>query len=170
MAAVTLDEVYTKYYEKVKCLVRRKISDTNEVEDFTQDIFLKIAQNIEKYDPEKASLSTWVYTVSNRMIVDYYRSRKIFDTIPEENGEEGHFPSQLIDDQGLDAGLLKEEQLQTLADALGKLKQKERDLIILHYYSNMTLKEVAIRMGMSYANAKIIHKKAIGKLNLLMCA
>lgn len=170
MAAVTLDQIYTEYYDKVTFFVRRKIADTNEVEDFVQDIFLKIANNLDKYDPEKASLSTWVYTVANRMVVDYYRSRKVFDAIPEENGVEGHFPDQLVNDQELDANLIKEEQLQSLADALGQLKQKERDLIILHYYSNMTLKEVAMRMGMSYANAKVIHKKAIGKLNLLMSA
>ena len=54
--------------------------------------------------------------------------------------------------------------LDTLADALMTLKTRERDLILLHYYKGLTLKEVAEKMGMSYINAKVIHKKALSGL------
>ena len=54
--------------------------------------------------------------------------------------------------------------LDTLADALTTLKERERDLILLHYYKGLTLKEVADKMGMSYINAKVIHKKALSGL------
>ena len=59
---------------------------------------------------------------------------------------------------------LSDDALDTLADALLALKEKERDLIILHYYSGHTLKTVAEMMGMSYVNAKVIHKKALSRL------
>ncbi len=77
-------------------------------------------------------------------------------------------PDSLVESKGLDAGLLEEEQLEELADALAKLPERSRDIIILHYYGNMTLKEVAFKMGMSYANIKIVHKKAIQELKRLM--
>ena len=54
--------------------------------------------------------------------------------------------------------------LDTLADALMTLKVRERDLILLHYYKGLSLKEVAEKMGMSYINAKVIHKKALSGL------
>ena len=57
--------------------------------------------------------------------------------------------------------------LDLLADALLRLKEKERDLIVLHYYSGHTLREVADMMGMSYINAKVIHKKALESLRTL---
>ena len=46
------------------------------------------------------------------------------------------------------------------------LKERERDLILLHYYKGLTLKEVADKMGMSYINAKVIHKKALAALRV----
>ena len=55
-----------------------------------------------------------------------------------------------------------------LAQALLQLKEKERDLVILFYYKEMTLKKAAETMGMSYANAKVLHKKALTKLEMLM--
>ena len=41
-------------------------------------------------------------------------------------------------------------------------------LILLHYYKGMPLKAVADKMGMSYINVKVIHKKALSSLRLAM--
>ena len=39
------------------------------------------------------------------------------------------------------------------------------DLIILHYYNNMQLKEIALKLHMSYSNCKLVHNKALMKLH-----
>ena len=70
----------------------------------------------------------------------------------------------MVDEQPAE---ITDEALDTLdnfADALLTLKEKERDLIVLHYYTGHTLKETAEMMGMSYINAKVIHKKALDRL------
>ncbi len=63
---------------------------------------------------------------------------------------------------------LNDDALDALAEALLTLKEKERDLIVLHYHKGYTLKAVADMMGMSYINAKVIHKKALTALRLAM--
>ena len=65
---------------------------------------------------------------------------------------------------------MSDDALDGLADALMTLKERERDLIVLHYYRGHTLKTVAQMMGMSYINAKVIHKKALAGLRLAMGA
>ena len=65
---------------------------------------------------------------------------------------------------------LTDDALDNLADALLALKEKARDLIVLHYYTGHTLKEVAEMMGMSYINAKVIHKKALESLRAFFAA
>lgn len=164
----TLEKIYTDYHEKVTHLVRKKVADESAVEDIVSDIFMKIAQNISRYDAGKASMATWVFTISNRTVLDYYRTRKVHEVIPEESGENGSFPDVLVDDAALDAELLKEELLRELAESLTKLKVKERDLIVLCYYKEMTLKQAAVMMDMSYANAKVLHKKALTKLGTML--
>ena len=49
-----------------------------------------------------------------------------------------------------------------------KLNQRERDLILFHYYKELPLKEIAPMMGFSYATAKNIHQKAIKQLRQLL--
>ena len=57
-----------------------------------------------------------------------------------------------LEDYMVDEGLveLTDDVLDSLADALLTLKEKERDLIVLHYYTGHTLKTVAEMMGMSF--------------------
>ena len=170
MAAVTLEQVYRDYYDKVTRFVRKKVADPTDAEDLVSEVFLKLTKNWDKFDPEKASASTWVYTIANNTVVDYYRTRKVHVEMPDEAEETRGLPQELIDYAAPDEQLMRAESLNDLARALEQLKEKERDLIILHYYQNMTLKEVAEKMGMSYINAKVIHKKALDKMQMLLGA
>ena len=115
-------------------------------------------------------MSTWVYTITNRTVLDYYRTRKVHGQIPEEDGATGAMPENLVDSAPLDSDLMAKEQLAELADALERIPERSRDILILHYYQNMTLKEVALRIGMSYANIKLVHKKALVELRQLMAS
>ena len=170
MVAVTVEEIYKNYYKKVSGFVYKKVGDYNVVEDIVSDVFLKIASNIDRFDPQKAAVSTWVYTITNRTVLDYYRTRKVHGQIPEEDGATGAMPENLVDSAPLDSDLMAKEQLAELADALERIPERSRDILILHYYQNMTLKEVALRIGMSYANIKLVHKKALVELRQLMAS
>lgn len=65
---------------------------------------------------------------------------------------------------------LTDDALELLADALLTLKEKARDLSVLHYYTGHTLNDTAEMMGMSYINAKVIRKKALAALRLAIGA
>ena len=75
--------------------------------------------------------------------------------------------NDVVDEQPTE---LTDDALDSLADALLALKEKARDLIVLHYYTGHTLKETAEMMGMSYINAKVIHKKALESLRAFFVA
>lgn len=164
MQQSSLEEIYNAYYKKIYSFVMRKVSDIDITEDLVSDIFLKVAANIDRFDPDKACLSTWLYTIANNTVLDYYRTRKVHEVIPDENGSEGMMPEALIDAGDIESEIIANEELEELADALEHISERSRDVIVLHYYGNMTLKDVAQRMGMSYANVKIVHKKALQEL------
>ncbi len=164
MQKPSLEEIYNAYYKKIYSFVMRKISDIDAAEDLVSDIFLKVAANIDRFDPDKACISTWLYTIANNTVLDYYRTRKVHEPIPDENGSEGMMPEALVDTRDIESEIIANEELEELANALEHISVRSRDVIVLHYYGNMTLKDVAQRMGMSYANVKIVHKKALQEL------
>ena len=149
------EQIYLQYHDKVRAYVRRKIQDPHDVEDLVSAVFMKIVQKLDSYDPAKASVSTWVYTITRNTVTDYFRTRRSMVA---------------FEDYMVDETELADDALDCLADALVSLKEKERDLIVLHYYSGHTLKTVAEMMGMSYINTKVIHKKALTSLQAFYAA
>ena len=157
MGQVSLQEdaraqIYLDYHDKVSAYVRGKVQDRHEAEDLVSSVFVKVYQKLESFDASKASLSTWIYTITRNTVVDYYRPRRVHTEFADYMETED-FAAPEADDI-----------LDSLADALLTLKERERDLIILHYYKGHTLKKVAEMMDMSYINAKVIHKKALNQL------
>lgn len=91
-------------------------------------------------------------------VIDYFRTRKEYCQLDIDKLADYSF-SELVD---------AELALKELADALTKLEERQRDLIILHYYDGKTLKEVAAVFGVSYIYIKVLHKKALQTLKKLL--
>ena len=148
------EDIYISYHDKVSAYIRGKLDNHHDAEDLVSQVFEKVYGKIHTFDESKASLSTWIYTITRNTVTDYYRTRRIHTS----NDEVYELPAPEKD----------QDMLDTLADALMILKERERDLILLHYYKGLTLKEVADKMGMSYINAKVIHKNALTCLRQAM--
>ena len=144
------EDIYLSYHDKVSAYIREKVDDHHDAEDLVSQVFEKVYGKIHTFVETKASLSTWIYTITRNTVTDYYRTRRIHASYDESY----ELPAPEQDRDVLD----------TLADALLTLKQRERDLILLRYYKGLTLKEAADKMGMSYINAKVVHKTALSVL------
>ena len=98
-----------------------------------------------------------MYTITRNTVTDHFRTQRTLVALED----------YMMDEQLEE---LSDDALDSLADALLALKEKARDLIVLHYYTGHTLKEVAEMMGTSYINAKVIHKKALESLRAFFAA
>lgn len=142
------DKVYTEYKEKVMRYMLKKVQNPHDAEDLTSEVFLKVFKKIESLNENKASISTWIYTV-----IDYYRTRK--DTAElDEN----------LTAENADTSLFKNETLEALAAALESIDERSRNIVILHYYNGLPLKSIAEAMGISYSHTKLLHNKALTEL------
>ena len=149
--------IYTQYRDKVFGFVRSKIYNQTEVEDIVQTVFLKVYSNLDKYDETKASLSTWIYTITRNTVYDYLKEKRdhpVFELIDNtvDSAEEP------------DDSLLNQEALEELACALQKLPQNQRDIIILIYYHGKPKTEVAKILDITYGQLRYLHDKALSRL------
>lgn len=154
MAAPDISLIYAQYRPKVMGYLCGKVNDRTLAEDLCSDVFLKVVEKIDSFDEKKASISTWIYTITRNTLTDYFRTRR----------PDGEIPETLTDGSSVEEELCGEEELETLASALKKLDERKRDIIILHYYEGLTLKEVADRLDLSYSYTKALHSEALAKL------
>ena len=152
------EELYREYRDKVSGYVFSKLYDTKDAEDLVSEIFLKVYEKYSTFDPARASVSTWIYTITKNTVTDYLRRNRTYSELPDD------FP----DGECLSDGILREESLRELSRALSQLDERSRTLIIFRYYRQMSLKDIAERLGISYAYAKVLHKSALNSLRDLM--
>ena len=163
MTMTTKDDcewIFKEYRNKIAGYVSSKICNRVEAEDIVSEIFLKICKNIDKYDAAKASLSTWIYTITRNTVYDRLKSMRNHRFVELDEAT----PSS----ENLEESVVFAEMLEKLACALEKLSQKERDLIILLYYKKLDKKSVANLFGITYGMLRYLHDKTIQKLEILL--
>lgn len=147
--------LYEEYYPKVKGYISGKIYSEATAEDLTSDVFVKVLSNIDRFDRNKASVSTWIYTITRNTVTDYFRTAKYTAELSDDYSDMAPTPEDEY---------ISGEMLNTLADALESLPEKERKVIILTFYSGKSLPETADLLGMSYSYAKYLKAKALTSL------
>ena len=151
MAAINIDQIYTEYGGKIMGYIRARIRNTADAEDLCSEVYEKILRKADDFDPEKASLNTWIFTITRNTVIDHFRRMK-----PTEELDEN-----LSDNEELDVDLLNQESLGELAAALRSLPRQLMDIIVLRYYDGKPLTEIAEMMDLSYGAVKLRHQNAI---------
>ena len=158
MQAPDLDRIYTEYSGKVMGYIRARVRSSADAEDLHSEVFEKILRKIEGFDPSKASLNTWIFTITRNTVIDHFRRAR-----PGEELDEN-----LSDNIELDEDLLNSETLGELAAALRKLPQQLMDIVVLRYYDGKPLTEIAEMMNLSYGAVKLRHQNAVLMLRQAM--
>ena len=151
------EKLYAQYREPVFRYILKRVQNQAEAEDLLSEVFLKVHSNLHTYAPEKASISTWIYTIAHNTVCNYYRNAHL-QALPldEEIVADSKDP--------VEQALMQE----LLAQALETLSQREQDIVVLYYYHDLPLKEIAEKIGVSYTNAKFIKSTAMKKLRGFM--
>ena len=152
------EQLYTEYHDRVFAYVLHRVRSKEDAEDVVSEVFLKALNKLESFDESKAKLSTWIYQIAKHTVIDYYRRYRISEELPEE----------LEKDEEIDEGLLNEETLVELANALKKLNEEQREIVIRRYYHGQLLMDIAKEMSLSYGVVKLRHKEALARLERYM--
>ena len=152
------DKLYSDYSGKVMGYITARVQRRADAEDLCADVFEKVYRKIGEFDETKASLSTWIFTITRNTVIDHFRRTRPTAELDEKIASEGE-----VDDD-----LLRDETLGELAAALKKLPQELQDIIVLVYNDKLPLTEVARIMHLSYGAVKLRHQKALGMMRVYM--
>ena len=77
------EDIYLAYQDKVSAYIRGKVDHHQDAEDLVSQVFEKVYGKLHTFDETKASLSTWIYTITCNTVTDYYRTRRIHASYDE---------------------------------------------------------------------------------------
>jgi RNA polymerase sigma-70 factor (ECF subfamily) len=130
-----------RYADRVFAMIVRQVTDVQDAQELTQDTFMRAFSHIDSYDPQRASLSTWLCRIAYRLTLDFLKRRRPRIVLLEENTD--------VSDQEIEAALStgREERIQRLEELMDELPDDERMLLTLYYFEDRPLTEIAYITG-----------------------
>ena len=141
--------LYDRYQRKLMAYFSRMLwNDRIKAQDFTQELFTKIAQRPQSYDPSRP-FSTWLYSVANNMCKNEYRHAEVKKVAAEHLK---HEPDRVDGHHG--DGVDKAFFRQRLDGELEKMDPDHKATFVMRYHEDMAIKEIAQVFGISEGTVK----------------
>ena len=153
------DSLYNRHIKSVYKRVRYVIPETD-VEDVTQDVFIAALRSLPSFRGE-AQFSTWLRTLTNHNVAEYYRKRsrkketmQVDLVHAEQHGDQSNASSF--------------EDRITLQHALQNLPEQYRDVILLRFADGMQFNEIANLLNQNPEATRSLFRRAISALRKTM--
>ena len=150
------EELYRRYARAVHGVVRRILRDHGASEDAVQDAFASVWRSAAGYRASRGRVVAWMFTIARNAAVDAARVRR-----PVAVGD----PQETIDPAPpLEAGAEQAEQAFRVHVAVDGLPPREREVISLAYFSELSQSEIAERLGVPLGTVKTRTRSGLQRL------
>ncbi len=149
-----MQELYLRYYMLVFSRCRSFAKNTDDANDYTHDIMLRVMEKIGSFKRE-ARFSTWLYAITFNYCTDMTRKAKgkYFDTLDALSE-----PAMAYEPG------LQEDHSEVLAQkALMAISSDEQEILSLKYQHNHSIQDLQVRYNLSASAVKMRLKRARGK-------
>lgn len=147
-------EIISMIYPEIYRFVHYRVSQTEDVEDLTNDIFVRMLKNIEN---QEGSFLAWIYQIARNRIVDYYRKQSVRD--------ETNPVGEIIETyQGGEEDIEERFQRQELRKAINRLTDEQQEVVILRFIEGYQANEVAEMLGKSPGAVRTQQYRALRQL------
>ncbi|MEI6234594.1 MAG: sigma-70 family RNA polymerase sigma factor [Planctomycetota bacterium] len=153
-------------------LVRLAGGDEHRAEDFFQDTFLNAMRAAATFDAKK-SFKPWITAIAVNRVRDDARKRKVRCEVTLDNsgtdddGERAAFDPVSLHENPGDAAERRDEEAK-IRRALDRLTALEREVVLLHFFNDMTLQETADALSAPLGTIKSRLHAALTRLNVLL--
>jgi len=156
---MTIEQIWKLYHTKLHSFILSRVSDSAVADDILQEVFLKIHLKIDSLQ-ETQKLQSWIYQITRNAIIDYFRTHKKTEELPE-------LPASETDD----IEIARQEIEACLIPMIQHLPEPYCQALMLSEIEGMTQKQLAEKQSISISGAKsrVQRGRAKIKQQLLEC-
>jgi RNA polymerase sigma-70 factor (ECF subfamily) len=146
---VAYRELLARYQRPVFSLIFRMVRDRETAEDLSQETFIKVLNNIDRYSPD-FKFSSWLFKIANNLTIDHLRRRRL-DTIsiegaPDAVTAESARATSITIASGNESPLAELESRElgaSIERAIAQLRPEYRTCIMLRHVEDRSYEEIA---------------------------
>lgn len=132
----------------------RMVHDRTLAEDLAQEVFLRVYQARERYQPE-ARFTTWLYRIATNLALNALRDRKPWSVAADESDERSPVAARLVDKRPTaEEQLMHSDRERLVREAVEALPERQRAAVILHRYQEVDYHQIGTILGLSESAVK----------------
>ncbi len=159
------DVFYDRYVNLVYSIAFSILGDPPLAEDVTQDVFLKIWQSLERYDPAKAKVNTWMSRIARNRAIDLLRKRKpLQGQVYWGDAHEWEPVTGVTPEERVALRMTRHR----VVEALAQLPEDQREALAMAYFQNMTQQAIADALNEPLGTIKTRIRLGMQKLRGLL--
>lgn len=155
------EELLCKYRNSVFSICLRMVRNRTTAEDIAQEVFIKVFSALNRYDPTYP-FSSWLNRITSNLCIDHLRREKERTISLDQpvGGDDSDLLIQLpAGTAGPDREMESKEMMAILEDALGKLPEHYRIIVILRHQEQLSYEEISDTLGIPLGTVKArIHR------------
>ncbi len=157
---IGFEQLWDKYQGRVYRWLYQRVRNAEDARDLTSCVFVRAWQRLDRYDPARASICTWLYLTTKTVACAFLRKQGQ-PTVSLDWLAEGSVPTCA----GPEEKHAEDAERARLWAAVGKLPRLERAALRAYYREGLTWPEAAERLGMSVRTAKFHGARGLALMN-----
>jgi RNA polymerase sigma-70 factor (ECF subfamily) len=150
-----VQELYESHLDRVYAFFAYRVTSVVDAEDLASMTFERVVRHASRFDSSRASATTWLFAISENVLIDHYRRQGRRD----ERDFEDHAEHWRAPEDRPSIGVSPE-----LHRALAGLSDRERRVIGLRFGADLSGKEIAEVIGTTEANAHQVLSRALRRM------
>jgi RNA polymerase sigma factor (sigma-70 family) len=137
------EELVNRHKSKVYTTILLIVKDHDIAEDLLQDTFIKAVKTIKsaRYN-EQGKFMPWITRIAHNLAIDFFRRERRYPTIVLE--EKANLLNTLdFSEESIEEAQIKKETYSNLRLMIQKLPEKQREVLIMRHYAEMSFQEIA---------------------------
>jgi len=162
-----LSELYDRYARLLFSVAHHMVGDRAAAEEITLDAFTQVWEKAERYNPDRASLSTWMVSIARYRAIDRLRR---WDARPEKDSVYWTDVNFEVSSHHHNPEASTEEKLlrERVQGALAELPVEQRQALALAYFKGMSHSQIASALELPLGTVKTRIRLAMEKLRRLL--
>ena len=142
-------ELLKLFYEDIYAYLRRLCGSRHDAEDLTQQTFLKVWSSLDSF-ASRSKFSTWLYRIAHNTYLDWLRKK----TGSVQVNSEKWWQECIDENPGPFANLAERHLALRLYEAVDKLDEDKKQVVHLHYYQGLSIRETAKVLNIATSTVK----------------
>ncbi len=151
--------VFQHFGPRLKTFFLRWRVSSGVAEDLVQETMLNVWRKASYFDPARAGVATWIFTIARNIRIDYLRRQRDPMSLP---------PDADVMPASVEDHILGAERDEKVRHALGTLSPEQQTIIRLSYFTEKSQSEIAEELGIPLGTVKSRTRLAMNRLRALL--